>query len=167
MITKIAISSQNKTTPTETNVSKESIIIEPAITEYAPYFFGNGLDGNEMSAKNIFSKNKLTLIDFWASWCRPCRAQNPDLVRLYNKYHAKGFDILSVAEDKKDSNWKNAIMQDNMTWNHINDDYKRIATMYKISTIPHAILVNNQGGIISKKVSSTELERLLINEFGY
>ena len=153
--------------PAKTPKVEEVIAIEPAITEYVPYFYGNGLDGNEISAKAIFTKNKVTLIDFWASWCRPCRAQNPDFVRLYNKYHTKGFEILSIAEDKKDANWREAITQDNMTWMHINDGYKRIATMYNIRTIPHAILVNNQGGIIAKKVSSGELERLLINEFGY
>jgi len=152
---------------TKTPTIEEPILHETIITEYAPFFYGNGLDGNEMSAQTIFSKNKLTLIDFWASWCRPCRVQNPDFVRLYNKYHSKGFEILSVAEDKDDANWKSAITQDNMTWKHINDDYKRIANMYHVSTIPHAILVNKQGGIVAKKVSLGELESLLINEFGY
>ena len=146
---------------------EEPKITETIITEYAPFFYGNGLDGNEMSAQTVFSKNKLTLVDFWASWCRPCRAQTPDFVRLYNKYHSKGFEILSVAEDKENANWRNAITQDNMTWKHINDDFRRIATMYHVKTIPHAILVNKQGGNIEKKVSSGELERLLINEFGY
>lgn len=158
---------KNETTVKDSPPIEEPVVQETIITEYAPFFYGNGLDGNEMSAQAVFSKNKLTLIDFWASWCRPCRAQTPDFVRLYNKYHSKGFEILSVAEDKDDANWKSAITQDNMTWKHINDDYKRIANIYNVKTIPYALLVNKQGGIIAKKVSSGELESQLINEFGF
>lgn len=155
------------TTSKVVEIQEPEVVTETQITEYVPYFYGDNIEGIEVSAKSIFSKNKLILIDFWASWCRPCRAQTPDLVRLYNKYHSKGFEILSIAEDKEIDNWKNAITQDNMNWEHIKDNYKRIANMYHINTIPHAILVNKQGGIIAKKVSTGELERLLINEFGY
>lgn len=158
---------KSETTNTELQTIEEPVVQQTMLTEYAPFFYGNTLDGNEMSAQAVFSKNKLTMIDFWASWCRPCRAQTPDFVRLYAKYHTKGFEILSVAEDKNADNWKNAITQDNMTWKHINDDYKRIANMYKVKTIPYTLLVNKQGGIIAKKVSSGKLEGLLINEFGF
>jgi len=137
------------------------------ISEYAPYFYGNSLNGNELSAKDIFSKNKLTLIDFWASWCHPCRAQTPELVNLYNKYHSKGFEILSIGEDKNNVDWQNAITQDHMNWQHINDDYKRIANMYGVKSIPYAILVDSQGGIIAKKVSSGRLSKLLYQKFGF
>lgn len=154
------VESDKKETKT-THVSKMTI------SKYAPYFYGNGLDGNEISAKEVFSKNKVTLIDFWASWCVPCRAQNPDFVQLYKKYHSKGFEILSVAEDKEDADWKNAIIQDNMTWQHVNDDYKRIANMYNVGAIPYAVLVNKQGGIIAEKIGSGKLKRLLYEEFGY
>jgi thiol-disulfide isomerase/thioredoxin len=137
------------------------------VTEYAPFFYGNSLNNKELSAKTVFGKNKLTLIDFWASWCRPCRAQTPELVNLYNKYHSKGFEILSIGEDKNIVDWQNAITQDHMNWQHINDDYKRIANMYGVKTIPYAILVNSQGEIIAKKVSSGRLSKLLYQKFGF
>jgi thiol-disulfide isomerase/thioredoxin len=137
------------------------------ITSYAPYFYANTLNREELSAKAIFNRNKLTLIDFWASWCAPCRAQNPDLIVLYNKYHNDGFEILSIAEDKNLNNWQAAVTEDQMNWQHVIDDYKRIANMYQVKSIPYALLVNKQGGIISKKVSIGKLKSLLQKEFGY
>jgi thiol-disulfide isomerase/thioredoxin len=144
-----------------------SVIKKRSFSEYAPYFYGNAINGNELSAKTIFNNNKLILIDFWASWCLPCRSQTPELISLYNKYHSKGFEILSIAEDKNETSWKNAIIEDHMKWLHINDDFKRIANMYGVTTIPHAVLVNNQGGIIAKKVSPNRLANILYEEFGY
>jgi len=134
--------------------------------EYAPFFYGDGLDGSEISAKEVFAKNKLTLIDFWASWCVPCRAQNPDYVRLYNEYHSRGFEILSIASDKETIKWQNAIVMDNMNWQHVIDPYNRIANTYDVGAIPYAILVNQQGGILAKRISVSKLESLLRTEFG-
>ena len=150
----------NKKPINTSNLSKE-------ISDYAPYFYADDLNGSELSVKTVFNKNKLTLIDFWASWCAPCRVQNPDLIRFYNKYHSKGFEILSVSEDKDSNNWRDAIALDQMGWLHVKDDYKRIANMYKVKTIPHALLVNKQGGIIVNKVSMKQLEKLLQSEFGF
>ena len=153
---------EKKNENTSTLKEKKKILVsETRVTEYAPYFYANNLAGTEISAKSVFNAHKLTLIDFWASWCVPCRAQTPDLVRLYNQYHSKGFEILSVSEDKEISNWNNAVSQDNMKWQHVMDDYKRLATMYGVHTIPHAILVDSQGGIVSKKISPYKLEKIL------
>lgn len=152
---------QTNTTP------KPTINLATEITDYAPYFYANNLNGTEISAKTVFNKNKFTLLDFWASWCMPCRAQNPDLVRLYNKYHEKGFEILSISEDKDINDWQVAVTVDKMNWLHVKDDYKRIANMYKVKAIPYGLLVDNQGGIITKKISISRLENLLQTEFGY
>ncbi len=166
-IVKVEVPVKNATPELEEIIPESGIPeIETAATEYAPYFYGYGLDGNEISAKAVFNKNKLTLIDFWASWCLPCRAQNPEFVSLYQKYHSKGFEILSIAEDKKETDWKRAITQDNMTWIHVNDDY-RIANMYRVRAIPNAILVDSQGGILAKDVSAVDLKALLQRELGY
>ncbi len=150
---------------TETRIAKPKPIAHKAVTttEYAPYFYAMGTQDTDISAQQIFAGNKLTLIDFWASWCMPCRAQTPDLVRLYQTYHQKGFEILSVSEDKQQSNWKNAIAQDRMHWTHVIDDYKRVANMYHVKTIPYAILVDNQGGIIEKHIGINRLESALKN----
>jgi len=131
------------------------------ITEYAPFFYADNLSGVEISAKDIFKNNKVTLIDFWASWCAPCRAQNPDFVKLYNQYHHKGFEILSVSEDKDLNNWQVAVSLDKMKWKHVIDDYKRIANMYHVKAIPYALLVDQNGGIIAKKITPNQLESIL------
>ncbi len=152
--------SKNETT-TVSKAKLASNPTQPIQFEYVPYFYGDGIDGTEVSAKDVFSKNKLTLIDFWASWCVPCRAQNPDYVRLYNKYHSQGFEILSIASDKETADWRNAIVMDNMNWSHVIDPYNRIANSYNVNAIPHAILVNNQGGILAKEPGISRLENLL------
>jgi len=157
----------SKPKPAVEKIITSNINLKNEITEYAPYFYATNLASSELSAKTIFNKNKLTLIDFWASWCAPCRAQNSDLLRLYKKYHTKGFEILSVSEDKDLNSWQVAVTVDNMNWLHVKDDYKRIANMYKVNAIPYALLVNEQGGIIAKKVSVNQLESLLQKEFGY
>ncbi len=169
----ISEQSENNTTKETAKTSIEKNLLETTTnsslnthSEYAPFFYGDGPNGSEISAKEVFAKNKLTLIDFWASWCVPCRAQNPDYVKLYSKYHNKGFEILSVASDKKYGNWKNAIVTDRMNWIHVNDPYNRIANTYGVSTIPHTLLVNEQGAIIAKKVSTSSLENLLRSKFG-
>ena len=160
--------------PTENKKETKKIPSKPKkatskhhITEYAPYFYANDLNGVEHSAKSIFNKNKIILIDFWASWCAPCRAQNPDLVRLYNKYHSKGFEIISVSQDNDANNCTTAISQDNMNWINLIDNYKAVANMFHVNSIPDAFLVNNQGGIIAKNLGSDRLERLLVQEFGF
>ena len=137
------------------------------ITEYAPYFYAHDLNGTEHSAKTIFNKNKIILIDFWASWCAPCRAQNPDFVRLYNKYHSKGFEIISISQDNDSNNCTAAISQDNMNWINLIDNHTAVATMFHVSTIPNAFLVDSQGGIIAKNLGSGRLETVLIKEFGF
>lgn len=159
VVTKVKATKPKKTA-TKTNPS-------PVITSYAPFFYAESINGGDLGAKSVFAKNKLTLIDFWASWCGPCRAQNPDLLRLYRKYHSKGFEILSVSEDKEMQHWKNAVAQDQMIWKHVIDDYKRIANMYHVRTIPYAVLVNSQGGIVQKRISPGRLESILRSEFGY
>ncbi len=83
------------------------------------------------------------------------------MIQLYNKYHLKDFEILSVSEDNDPNNWQVAIASDQMNWLHIKNNYKRIANMYKVRTIPHALLGNKQGGIIANKVSMGQLEKII------
>jgi len=166
----------SKFTDTKKELTQEKIIVKDVIkdttkkyniTSYAPYFYAFDLNGTEKSAKVIFNKNRIVLIDFWASWCVPCRAQNPDFVRLYNKYHAKGFEIISVSQDNEPTNCQTAITQDNMQWINLIDNHKAVANMYHVNAIPNAFLVDSQGGIIAKDIGSGKLEQLLKQEFGY
>jgi thiol-disulfide isomerase/thioredoxin len=94
-------------------------------------------------------KGKVVLIDFWASWCGPCRAENPNVVRLYEKYKNKGFTVFSVSLDDEKSKWKDAIRKDNLSWpTHVSDlkGWKSpVVTSYGFDGIPFTVLVNKEG----------------------
>ncbi len=98
-------------------------------------------------------RGKYVLIDFWASWCRPCRAENPNVVALYNKYHPKGFDIFSVSLDNNKSNWENGIQSDGLIWeNHVSDLKQwqsEVVPLYGISGIPFTVLIDKNGKVIA------------------
>ena len=106
---------------------------------------------------------KIVLIDFWASWCAPCRKENPTLVKLYSKYQKKGFTILSVSLDEDLNEWKNAILTDGLVWpNHVSDLLgweSSMINLYSIEAIPHTILVNKEGKIIGKDLRGPALEQ--------
>ncbi|WP_055444790.1 TlpA disulfide reductase family protein [Lacinutrix himadriensis] len=129
-------------------------------TEYRPMAYtlsGPNTNGQTISLASL--KGKVVLVDFWASWCAPCRVTNPNLVRLHNKYKDQGLVILSVSEDKGEPEWLGAIQADNLTWNtHILDNNKTIAFRYGVSSIPHKMLVDKQGRIASGKISGNTLE---------
>jgi peroxiredoxin len=93
-------------------------------------------------------KGKVVIVDFWASWCAPCRENNPHLTKLYNKYHDKGLEILSVSLDTNESNWKEAIVQDNLKWLQVNDNRgwnAQSAIAYNVEGIPSMFLVDKKG----------------------
>lgn len=140
---------------------------KPKASEYAPFFYTNNLDGVEVGLKDILNKNKIVFIDFWASWCMPCRAKHPDYTILYNKYKSKGFEIVSVSQDQTLANCQNAVNQDNMTWINLMDNHARIANMYNVNEIPDSYLVDSHGGVIAKDIGPDRLEFYLKQEFGY
>ena len=105
-------------------------------------------------------KGKYVLIDFWASWCKPCRAENPNVVLNYNKYHSKGFEIYGVSLDQDKNSWVNAINKDKLTWIQVSDlKYWScpVAIQYRIEGIPANFLLNKEGKIIGKNLRGTEL----------
>ncbi|WP_397362762.1 thioredoxin-like domain-containing protein [Olleya sp. R77988] len=130
--------------------------------EYRPKAYslsGKNQYGETMSLNSI-PKGKVILLDFWASWCEPCRATNPNLVALYKKYNASGFEIMSVSEDKGQPEWMSAIIADNLTWDyHILDKNKSIAFRYGVESIPFKILIDKKGRIASGKIYGQKLEQ--------
>ena len=110
-------------------------------------------------------KGKVVLVDFWASWCGPCRKENPNVVRLYNKYRSKGFEIFSVSLDQDKAAWKQAIEKDGLNWpNHVSDLMgwqSSVVQQYGISGIPHTVLLNKEGKIIGIGLRGEQLEQKL------
>lgn len=110
-------------------------------------------------------RGKVVLIDFWASWCGPCRRENPNVVKLYHKYHDQGFEIFSVSLDKDGNAWRNAIKSDGLVWpNHVSDlkQWSSAAgKTYGIMSIPATVLVDREGNIIARNLRGADLERKL------
>jgi len=107
------------------------------------------------------SMGKITIIDFWASWCKPCRAENPNVVRVYNKYHDKGLNIIGVSLDKNKDHWTKAIDKDNLEWNHVSNLkfwQDPIAKTYGVRSIPATFILDEQGNVIAKNLRGPALE---------
>lgn len=115
-------------------------------------------------------RGKVVMIDFWASWCRPCRMENPNVVRLYKKYHDKGFEIYSVSLDKDRRQWLLAIEQDGLEWpNHVSDLNGWTSSggaSYGITSVPSTVLVDRQGRIIARNLRGEQLANKLKEIFG-
>lgn len=109
-------------------------------------------------------RGKFVLIDFWASWCGPCRMENPNVVRMYNKYKDKGFTIYSVSLDQSRDSWVKAIRNDNLTWTHVSDLrfwQSAAAQQYGVTGIPKTFLLDKEGKIIAKDLRGPALEQKL------
>jgi thiol-disulfide isomerase/thioredoxin len=126
----------------------------------APKFTLKDINGKTISLDDF--KGKYVLIDFWASWCGPCREELPYIKELYKKYHNQGFEIISVAKDDKTESWKKAIVNENIeSWNHLfaTSDNSNIITDYFVNGIPHKVLIDKNGIIIGKWKGSGELNK--------
>ena len=120
--------------------------------------------GNTVKLSDYVSKNKYTLIDFWASWCGPCRAEMPNVVAAYNAFKGKGFGIVGVSLDEKAENWTKAIKELNITWPQMSDlkGWKSEgAALYGVRAIPATVLVDQQGVIIARDLRGDELKKKL------
>ncbi|MBX2923448.1 MAG: TlpA family protein disulfide reductase [Chitinophagaceae bacterium] len=133
-----------------------------AIGSVAPDFTLNDVNGKPVSLASY--KGKYILVDFWASWCGPCRQENPTVVKAYNAYKSKGFDILGVSLDEKKENWEKAIHQDQLTWTHVSDLkgwQSDAASLYGIKAIPMNYLLDKEGKIIAKSLRGEDLIKKL------
>jgi peroxiredoxin len=133
-----------------------------AIGTVAPEFVQNDENGNPVSLSSF--KGKYVLIDFWASWCGPCRRENPNVVAAYNEFKNKNFTILGVSLDQDKQKWLDAIKNDNLTWTHVSDLaywQNAVAKKYNVSSIPQNYLLDPSGKIIAKNLRGEELHQKL------
>lgn len=133
----------------------------------APDFTFDTPDGKKLSLSSL--KGKVLLVDFWASWCAPCRKENPNVARMYKKYHDKGFDVLGVSLDDSKEKWVEAIKKDGLMWHHVSDLQgwrSEACRLYGIESIPFAILLDKDGKIIGKNLRGALLEQKLAEIFG-
>ena len=137
-----------------------------AVGQIAPDFVQNDLDGNPIKFSDVYSKNELTLLDFWAAWCGPCRAENPNVVAVYNEYKTKGFTVFGVSLDREKSQWIKAVEDDKLAWTQVSDLaywQNEAAQTYAIQSIPSSLLVDKTGKIIAKNKRGEEL-RAFVSE---
>ena len=139
------------------------------IGKKAPGFTQNDPDGNPVSLSDF--QGKYVLLDFWASWCGPCRQENPNLVKAYAAYKDKGFEILGVSLDNKDGKeaWVNAIEKDGLTWTQVSDLNSwnnEVARSYGVRAVPQSYLIDPQGVIVAQNLRGETLEETLEEIFG-
>jgi peroxiredoxin len=135
-----------------------------AVGQIAPDFTMAAADGTPVKLSDVYSKNEYTLVDFWASWCGPCRRENPNVVATYNEYKTKGFNVLGVSLDTKKENWLKAIEDDKLTWAHVSDLkgwQNEAAGLYAVSSIPSNLLIDKTGKIIARNLREEKLKETI------
>jgi thiol-disulfide isomerase/thioredoxin len=161
--------------PIAQNMSTQAAQLEGAYAEFKAYEQQekSGILAPEITMKNPEGKTlklsdlkgKYVLIDFWASWCGPCRKENPNIVRLYKEYKEKGFTIFSVSLDQDGAAWKNAILADGLVWPyHVSDLLAwntPLTQTYAFNSIPHTVLIDREGKIIARNLRGESLEQKL------
>lgn len=136
------------------------------IGDLAPEIVLPSSKGKVISLSSL--RGKVVLIDFWASWCGPCRQENPNVVKVYEKYKDKGFEIFGVSLDMNKSQWLQAIQSDNLTWPQVSDlGYWNsvVVPKYQIAGIPATFLLDKEGKIIARDLRGEELDKKLAEVF--
>lgn len=138
---------------------EESLATTNEVGDEVEDFSAPSPEGTPLSLKK--NLGKVTLLDFWASWCKPCRYENPNVVRVYNKYHDKGLEIISISLDRDKNKWLKAIETDQMAWKHISNLkfwQEPIAKRFGVRSIPATFLLDENGVIIAKNLRGQALE---------
>jgi peroxiredoxin len=161
------LSEKVKQSPSGQSVKKMLDVYKTiAVGMVAPDIKQPGTDGKDISLSSL--KGKYVLVDFWASWCGPCRKENPNIVKAYNQYKDKGFEILGVSYDNKKDRWEGAIKKDGLAWPQVSDLkgwQNATAEIYHIKAIPSNLLVDKEGRIVAKNLLGKKLYSKLAEIF--
>ncbi|MEM7037414.1 MAG: TlpA disulfide reductase family protein, partial [Bacteroidota bacterium] len=148
--------------------SKISSMMRMRVGSPAPNIEQPTPEGKLVSLTSL--QGQYVLVDFWASWCRPCRMENPNVKKAYDKYHKAGFEILGVSLDKSKDKWVQAIAQDGLPWKHVSDLGgwgSKPAQTYGVNSIPATVLVDKEGKIAARNLRGPALEKKLEEIFGF
>lgn len=124
-----------------------------------PKFNGKDIKGNDISLATACEGKKYLLLDFWASWCGPCRREIPNLKEIYKKHGANGFDILSISIDQEEEPWLKAVKDEALEWNNLRDADHSIADLYHVSAVPTMYLVDSEGKLVAENLRGEELAK--------
>jgi peroxiredoxin len=155
-------SSVRETKLGKTIASVIEAIKKTEVGQIAPDFTMSDRDGKPVALSSL--RGKYIFLDFWASWCGPCRKENPNIVEAYSKFHSPKFDILGVSLDTKKDKWEEAIAKDKLTWNHVSDLKgwgNEAGKIYGIRSIPANLLLNKEGKILARNLYGNDLDKKL------
>lgn len=152
-----------KDNPAVQSFIRQMAAVKPvSVGHKAPEFAVKSIDGKELKLSDF--KGKYVMVDFWASWCVPCRQENPNVVKQYAKFHSKGFEILGVSLDTEKKDWLGAINADGLKWAHVSDLQRfegPTERLYRIEAIPSNYIIDPMGNIVAKNVTGADLEAFL------
>ncbi|MDE6096066.1 MAG: AhpC/TSA family protein [Muribaculaceae bacterium] len=122
-----------------------------------PAFNVVDINGNNLSIEEVCKKNKYVLLDFWASWCRPCRKEIPNIKAIYDKHHAAGFEVVSVSIDTDANAWRKAVAKEALPWENVMDTDKGISNLYHVSAVPTMYLLDSEGRLVADRLRGEDL----------
>lgn len=148
-------------------ITHDKIVPPSMVGQKMPDFtFTDHATKREMTLYKVLKENKYVLLDFWASWCRPCRAEIPNIKTQYEKYSAKGFGVVSISADKKEADWLKALGEEKLPWlNDRDTDAKGIADLYKVQYYPTIYLLDTDGRVVEKDIRGEKLAEKLAELF--
>lgn len=136
-----------------------TVLAQPKENTKAPEFKLTDLEGKTQQLSAL--QGKVVLLDFWASWCGPCRRNNPKLIKLYKEFKDKGLEIVGISLDKNADNWKNAVQQDGLSWMQLIDKTGTVADEWGVQYIPYAVIIDKKGNVVSINPDEHDIKRIL------